>query len=303
MQIWQRVATAAPHPRTGHTSLPSTEDVYRPKERLGQALDAHHAAGIRQGRRDDRLKRALDLMPSGLALLITLLFYPFIMLTVHIDSRGPTLYRHTRIGKGGQAFIAHRFRTMRCIPSDDADSLHLTIVNKWMAGVPLYTTARSPRLPGQVNVISRQSAELSAVDEGQHNSSSTGHKHQSQQRTIRAANKLDHDPRITRISRLLCKTSLGELPQFLNVLRGEMSVVGPRPALHYKVDRYSVRAPARPRVTPGITGLWQVIGRGRISFDEMVEMDLEYIGTSSFWGDIALIVRTLPAVLSGRGAG
>lgn len=75
------------------------------------------------------------------------------------------------------------------------------------------------------------------------------------------------------------------------------------PPLLYEVDRYSVRALARLHVTPGINGLWQVKGRGRVSFDEMVEMDLEYIAASSFWGDIAPIVQTLPTVLSGRGAG
>ncbi|HEX3271793.1 MAG TPA: sugar transferase, partial [Ktedonobacterales bacterium] len=115
--------------------------------------------------------------------------------------------------------------------------------------------------------------------------------------------KYTDDPRITRIGHILRKTSIDELPQFLNVLRGEMSVVGPRPALLCEVEQYNQQALARLQVLPGITGRWQVEGRGRVDFDGMVDLDLEYVGDSSLWRDITLVLRTIPAVLKGDGAG
>lgn len=303
MQIQQRVARTVLHSRAGQPSLLNTVDVDLPIKRLDQALDAHSAAGILPRRRTYGMKRVFDFMFSGLALLFTFPFYPLIMLAIRIDSSGPALYRQVRIGKEGQAFIAFKFRTMRCIPSDDADTLHLKIVNNWMAGIPFHAAAPSPRLSSQSGMISHQADDLSASDTVQHSSSHTDHKRPARQRVVNATYKLENDPRITRVGRLLRKTSLDELPQFLNVLRGDMSIVGPRPPLPHEVDRYTVRALARLRVTPGVTGLWQVKGRGRVTFDEMVEMDLEYIATSSFWGDICLILRTIPAVISGHGAG
>jgi exopolysaccharide biosynthesis polyprenyl glycosylphosphotransferase len=115
--------------------------------------------------------------------------------------------------------------------------------------------------------------------------------------------KLTGDPRITRVGRFIRSTSLDELPQLLNVLRGEMSLVGPRPPLPYEVDVYKPWHMRRLNAVPGITGLWQVKGRNRVSFDEMVRIDLEYIQHQSIWLDIAILLRTPLAVLSGRGAG
>ena len=115
--------------------------------------------------------------------------------------------------------------------------------------------------------------------------------------------KRTDDPRITRVGHILRKTSIDELPQFLNVLRGDMSVVGPRPAIFHEVERYSQQALARLQVLPGITGRWQVEGRGRMNFNEMVELDLKYVGGSSLRRDITLVLRTIPAVLRCDGAG
>jgi exopolysaccharide biosynthesis polyprenyl glycosylphosphotransferase len=115
--------------------------------------------------------------------------------------------------------------------------------------------------------------------------------------------KLPDDPRITRVGRLIRVTSLDELPQLFNVLRGEMSLVGPRPPLPYEVDVYKSWHMRRLNAVPGITGLWQVRGRNRVSFDEMVRMDLEYIQHQSIRLDIVILLRTPLAVLSGRGAG
>lgn len=114
--------------------------------------------------------------------------------------------------------------------------------------------------------------------------------------------KMKDDPRITRVGRFLRKTSLDEMPQFFNVLLGEMSVVGPRPQIPAEVELYDDWHFRRLEVTPGLTGLWQVSGRSDLSFDEMVKLDLYYAENWSPWLDIKLMLRTVPAVLFGRGA-
>ncbi len=111
--------------------------------------------------------------------------------------------------------------------------------------------------------------------------------------------KVKNDPRITRVGRFLRRTSLDELPQFLNVLKGDMSVVGARPPIPYEVENYNVRHRRRLDMKPGITGLWQVSGRNRLSFEEMVRIDLYYIENWSIWLDLKIILLTLPAVLRG----
>lgn len=115
--------------------------------------------------------------------------------------------------------------------------------------------------------------------------------------------KIVDDPRITPLGRFLRRSSLDELPQLINVLRGEMSLVGPRPPLPYEVDRY--KPWHRRRVlesTPGITGLWQIKGRSRLSFDDAVRLDLEYIRNWSLWLDLVILLKTPAVVLSGQGA-
>ena len=114
--------------------------------------------------------------------------------------------------------------------------------------------------------------------------------------------KMKVDPRVTRIGKFLRKTSLDELPQLINVLRGEMSLVGPRPLPVYETDACETWQKYRLDVTPGITCVWQVYGRGRVGFDNWVRMDVEYIRSRSILQDAHLLCMTLPAVLSGRGA-
>jgi len=113
---------------------------------------------------------------------------------------------------------------------------------------------------------------------------------------------LDHDPRITRVGRFLRLTSLDELPQLWNVLRGEMSLVGPRPLIAEEDRNVEGWARGRLDLTPGITGLWQVLGRTTIPFEEMVKLDYLYVTNWSLWEDIKLILRTLPVLLTRRGA-
>ena len=114
--------------------------------------------------------------------------------------------------------------------------------------------------------------------------------------------KLDHDPRITRIGRRLRRLSLDELPQLWNVVRGEMSMVGPRPLIPAEDEHVQGWARGRLDLTPGITGYWQVLGRTRIPFEEMVKLDYLYVMNWSLWEDVRLMLRTLPVVVGGRGA-
>jgi lipopolysaccharide/colanic/teichoic acid biosynthesis glycosyltransferase len=114
--------------------------------------------------------------------------------------------------------------------------------------------------------------------------------------------KLTEDPRVTRVGAFLRRTSLDELPQLLNVVRGEMSIVGPRPALEYELEYYEDEHFARFDVRPGLTGLWQVSGRSTIGFLGMLELDVEYARTSSLRRDAAILLRTPLALLRGHAA-
>lgn len=114
--------------------------------------------------------------------------------------------------------------------------------------------------------------------------------------------KMKDDPRRTRVGRVLRKSSLDELPQLLNVLRGDMSIVGPRPPLISEVVQYKNTELRRLSVKPGITGLWQVTLRGRHHFADMVALDCQYAESISFWLDIQILFKTIPTVLFGRGS-
>jgi lipopolysaccharide/colanic/teichoic acid biosynthesis glycosyltransferase len=121
-------------------------------------------------------------------------------------------------------------------------------------------------------------------------------------RGTHARGKLLEDPRLTRVGRLLRLWSLDEIPQLVNVLRGDMSLVGPRPPLTYEFGHYDARAKRRLTVRPGITGLQQVTSRGHASFRRLVATDLLYIRNRSLALDLAILLRTIPAVLARRGA-
>jgi exopolysaccharide biosynthesis polyprenyl glycosylphosphotransferase len=114
--------------------------------------------------------------------------------------------------------------------------------------------------------------------------------------------KMKDDPRVTRVGRVIRKTSIDELPQLWNVLKGDMSLVGPRPPVPQEVDEYSLSDRRRLEVIPGITCIWQVSGRSDIPFDQQVELDVQYIQSQSFWTDIKLLLKTVPALLFGTGA-
>ena len=114
--------------------------------------------------------------------------------------------------------------------------------------------------------------------------------------------KMKEDPRVTKIGACIRKCSIDELPQLFNVLMGDMSLVGPRPALIREVAEYTSHDKQRLLVTPGISGLWQVSGRSRLTFAQMVELDLDYVTTRSYWMDIKILFKTIKVVCNGDGA-
>lgn len=241
------------------------------------------ASGVVASPRREMAKRALDIVLALVALLFTLPFYPIIALAIRLESKGPALYRQVRVGHNGRMFVLFKFRSMYQ-SEQTVDPVYREIVAKWMAGVPLTADPQprgaTPDLPATGLVQPNGVAPAKAAPRY----------------------KLKDDPRITKVGRFLRATSIDELPQFINVLLGEMSVVGPRPAIPFEVERYEPRDFGRLLVKPGITGLWQVVGRGHVTFREMIEMDLTYVEHNSLPGDIGLLLRTVPAVLWGRGA-
>ena len=226
-------------------------------------------------------KRCLDFCVALLALLLLAPLFLIVALLVRVTSRGPVFFRQERVGFGGRHFIICKFRSMYV---DSDQNLHREAYEQFLRG---------ERPNGKVDgaVLTQQAAHL-AQDRGGAASARPRWK------------RFRHwtDPRVTPLGYLLRRSSIDELPQFINVLRGEMSLVGPRPPIPYEVGLYQPWHLGRLDTLPGITGLWQVRGRSRVTFDRMVQMDLEYIQKQSFWYDIRLLFLTIPAVLSRKGA-
>ena len=114
--------------------------------------------------------------------------------------------------------------------------------------------------------------------------------------------KIRRDPRMTRVGRFIRKYSIDELPQLMHVLTGEMSLVGPRPPIPHEVEQYEAWQRERQAVKPGLTCIWQVSGRSDLTFEQWVNLDVQYVRTRNFWLDLKLLVLTIPAVITGRGA-
>ncbi len=192
-------------------------------------------------------KRVLDATASGALLVLLSPVLLVIALAIRLESSGPVLYRHTRVGLHGREFRMVKFRSM-CFDADQK-----------LEGLLEFNEIR-------------------------------GH-----------AFKLQRDPRVTRVGKVLRRSSLDELPQLWNVLRGHMSLVGPRPPLPAEVAKYDVWHRRRLSMKPGMTGLWQVGSRHSPEFDHWVARDLEYIDSWSLWLDMKIIAKTVPAMLAGTG--
>jgi lipopolysaccharide/colanic/teichoic acid biosynthesis glycosyltransferase len=208
-------------------------------------------------------KRLMDITGSLFLLTVCSPVLFCAALAVRVSSKGPILYRQQRVGQFGKPFTFLKFRSMY---ANNDPAVHQKYVMQLIAG----------------------KAERHATDE-------TGEG--------AGVYKLTRDERVTRVGAFLRRSSLDELPQLFNVLRGEMSLVGPRPAIPYEVAAYQTWHRRRVLdVKPGITGLWQVNGRGRVAFDEMVRLDLRYAKDWSLWLDLKILFRTPRAVIIGDGA-
>ena len=225
------------------------------------ALYADLVAGADMKKTARLAKRIMDIAGSASALILLSPVLAALAVVIKLTSKGPVLFKQTRIGQYGRRFT---FLKLRSMYETEDHRLHEEYVKRLIAG--------------------------KGVDE---------HGAESQQ----VAYKLTNDPRITPFGKFLRKTSLDELPQFLNVLRGEMSLVGPRPPIPYEFKAYELWHRRRLlMVKPGITGLWQVEGRSRVKFNDMVRLDLAYASSWSLWMDLKILLRTPGAVLSGSGA-
>lgn len=196
-------------------------------------------------------KRAIDIGLSALVLVLLIPVLLAIAAAIRLDSPGPALFGHERLGRSGRRFRCWKFRSMR--HGADADVLS------------------DPTL-----------------------------------RTIYEKNDykipIELDPRITRVGHLLRRSSLDELPQLINVLAGEMSLVGPRPIVDDELRFYRDRESLLLSVRPGITGEWQIQGRSRIGYPDRAEVELATIARRSIWNDLKILARTIPAVITARGS-
>jgi lipopolysaccharide/colanic/teichoic acid biosynthesis glycosyltransferase len=199
---------------------------------------------------------------------------------IKLTSRGPVFFRQTRVGLRGRPFVFLKFRSMRV--GSDA-TIHKDYSNDWIYG----RTGNVPEQPAPRS-LGAAAAREPAPEEIAPPAVAAG------------VHKIVQDPRVTFVGGLLRRTSLDELPQLWNVLRGDMSLVGPRPAIPYEVERYTEWHKRRLETLPGITGLWQVSGRNALSFEEMVRLDIQYIETWSLEQDMKILLKTLPALLFGR---
>jgi lipopolysaccharide/colanic/teichoic acid biosynthesis glycosyltransferase len=237
----------------------------------GVLLDLHGAGRFRAPPRVfyTLAKRATDLILTAVLLIILAPLIVIATLALKIDSRGPVLFSQERVGT-------------RRVRRDG--------MTWWRPEIFRVYKFRSMIADADSSVHERHIATLADRPAQSDASDAT-------------SIKLGRDPRITRVGRYLRLTSIDELPQLINVLRGEMSLVGPRPVPIYEFARYGPEHMRRFTVLPGISGLWQIRGRCALSFWEMVSCDLEYADKQSFWTDLKIMVRTIPAVVSTRGAG
>jgi lipopolysaccharide/colanic/teichoic acid biosynthesis glycosyltransferase len=207
------------------------------------------------------LKRGIDIVGSGLILLVLSPFFAVIALAIKLASKGPVIFEQERLGQFGKSFRCLKFRTMY---TNNDPKIHREYVHRFIAG---------------------------KTENGSKNNSEP------------IVYKITNDPRVTPIGKLLRKTSLDEFPQLWNVLRGDMSLVGPRPPVRYEFEVYDVWHRRRVlEVKPGITGLWQVSGRSRTCFDDMVRLDLRYSQSWSLWLDLKILLATPLAIVEGDGA-
>jgi exopolysaccharide biosynthesis polyprenyl glycosylphosphotransferase len=208
------------------------------------------------------LKRALDVAGSACGLLVLLPLFAYVAIRIKLDSPGPVFYRHERVGLGGRRIGVFKFRTMRA------------------------EFSRGERYGGES--AEQAFAELMADPE--------------RRREFELGHKLHDDPRVTPFGAFLRRTSIDEFPQLMNVLTGDLSLVGPRPITEAEIERYGVASEELLNVKPGITGYWQINGRSDVDYADRVRLDLAYVSDWSLGLDLTILAKTLHALTGGRGA-
>ena len=214
-------------------------------------------------RAETAAKRALDLTLSVAGTIVLAPVFALLAALVTLDSRGPTIYRAERVGRDGRIFTQLKFRTMK------AEYCHGSAYGGEHAAA----------------AFERLLAENAGLRE-----------------QYERTHKLDPDPRVTRIGRLLRASSLDELPQLFNVIRGDLSLVGPRPVTAAELERYGEDVPQLLSVRPGLTGYWQINGRSALRYDERVRLDLAYVSSWSLKLDLQILVKTTTLLTARAGA-
>lgn len=218
------------------------------------------------------VKRVLDVAVASIALVMLAPVLLVIAIAIKLSSPGPVIFKQERIGSRRRVVGGHArwetstftFYKFRSMCQNANADLHRAFVEAFIDG---------------------DTERMAALNDNKRN-----------------VRKLTSDPRVTWIGKYLRQTSLDELPQLVNILKGDMSLVGPRPPLAYEVEKYRAWHHLRFHATPGLTGLWQVEGRSSVEFDEMIQLDLLYIQHQSIWTDIKILFKTPAAVIRGRGA-
>jgi lipopolysaccharide/colanic/teichoic acid biosynthesis glycosyltransferase len=238
----------------------------------GSAVQIVSPVETRSGGFDGSLavKALLDYALGTFFLVLSAPLFLVIAALIKLTSPGPVFFMQERVGRGGKVFPFYKFRTMK---HNSDDSVHREFSRDFICG------------------------DKSDRGNGHGRGSGNGNGHGPGARVY----KLTRDPRVTAVGSFLRRTSLDELPQLFNVLRGEMSLVGPRPPVVYELEHYQDWHKRRLAAKPGITGLWQVSGRSSVPFDEMVLLDLYYIEHRSTLMDVRIMVKTLPVMLTGSG--
>jgi len=208
-------------------------------------------------------KRVLDLALSLFLLILMAPLMALIALAIKLDSPGPVLYVQRRVGLNGRVFNFYKFRSMT--NGHDHSVEHRAFVRAYINGEQL-----APSHDGHGKIIFKPA--------------SNGHQ-------------------VTRVGRILRRTSLDELPQLLNIIKGDMSLVGPRPSIDYEVEMYTDHHRQRLAVLPGLTGWAQINGRSSLTFDEIVALDLQYIAQRSLRKDLSILLATFPVILQADSAG
>jgi len=235
-------------------------------------------------------KRIMDLTLCLLALPFVLPVMALLALLVRLDSPGPALFIQKRIGKGRRAFRIYKFRTMS---HNLDDSHHRAFMKAFVKG-----QIGSNESENGVNGNNGTNDSLHAVFAKEFVDPQPGRNGNGNGKIYKPIQA----SQVTRIGRILRKTSLDELPQIFNVFKGEMSLVGPRPNVPWEVEEYQLQHTGRLDVLPGITGLAQVMGRSGISFNSIVQYDVEYVEQQSLALDLKVLWWTLSTVLIGQGA-